>query len=83
MTTAELLLLGIVTFILIDFAAGRVIDYLNERNKNQPLSPIASEIYNADEYAKSMEYGTAKYKVELLTSVVSTCLLYTSPSPRD
>ena len=75
MTTAELLLLGIVSFILIDFAAGRVIDYLNERNKNQPLSPIAAEIYNADEYAKSMEYGTAKYKVELLTSVVSTVVM--------
>ena len=75
MTTAELLLLGIVTFILVDFAASRVIDYLNERNKNQPLSPIAAEIYNADEYAKSLEYGTAKYKVELLTSVVSTVVM--------
>ena len=75
MTTAELLLLGIVTFVLIDFAASRVIDYLNESNKNQPLSPVAAEIYNADEYAKSMEYGTAKYKVELLTSVVSTVVM--------
>ena len=75
MTTAELLLLGIVTFILIDFAAGRVIDYLNESNKNQPLSPVASEIYNADEYAKSLEYGTAKYKVELFTSVISTVVM--------
>ena len=75
MTTAELLLLGIVTFILIDFAAGRVIDYLNESNKNQPLSPVASEIYNADEYAKSLEYGTAKYKVELFTAVVSTVIM--------
>ena len=75
MTTAELLLLGIVTFILIDFAAGRVIDYLNESNKNQPLSPVASEIYNADEYAKSLEYGTAKYKVEMLTSVISTVVM--------
>ncbi|MBU3735246.1 MAG: M48 family metallopeptidase [Candidatus Planktophila sp.] len=75
MTTAELLLLGIVTFILIDFAAGRVIDYLNESNKNQPLSPVASEIYNSDEYAKSLEYGTAKYKVELFTSVASTVVM--------
>ena len=72
MTTAEWLLLGIVTFILIDFAAGRVIDFLNENSKNAPLSPIAAEIYNPDEYAKSLEYGTAKYKVELFTSVIST-----------
>lgn len=40
MTTAEWLLLGIVTFILIDFAAGRVIDFLNENSKNAPLSPL-------------------------------------------
>ena len=44
MTTAEWLLLGIVTFILIDFAAGRVIDFLNENSKNAPLSPIAESI---------------------------------------
>ncbi len=75
MTTAELLLLGIVSFILIDFIAGRVIDYLNENNKNKPLSPVAAEIYNEDEYAKSLEYGTAKYKVELFTAVVSTVIM--------
>ena len=75
MTTAEWLLLGIVTFILIDFAAGRVIDFLNENSKNTPLSPLAAEIYNPDEYAKSLEYGTAKYKVELFTSVISTVVM--------
>ena len=48
MTTSEWLLLGIVTFILIDFAAGRVIDFLNENGKNAPLSPLAAEIYNPD-----------------------------------
>lgn len=75
MTTAEWLLLGIVTFILIDFAAGRVIDFLNENSKNAPLSPLAAEIYNPDEYAKSLEYVTAKYKVELFTSVISTVVM--------
>ena len=75
MSTSEVLLLGIVTFILIDFAAGRVIDYLNESGKNKPLSPVAAEIYNADEYTKSLEYGTAKYKVELFTSVISTVVM--------
>ena len=75
MTTAELLLLGIVTFILIDFAAGRVIDFLNESNKNVALTGVAAEIYNPDEYAKSLEYGTAKYKVEALTSVITTVIM--------
>jgi STE24 endopeptidase len=43
--------------------------------KNKPLSPVAAEIYNPEEYAKSLEYGTAKYKVELLTAVVSTVVM--------
>jgi len=36
MTTAELLLLGIVTFVLIDFAAGRVIDSSTKATKTSP-----------------------------------------------
>ena len=75
MSTSEWLLLGIVTFILIDFGAGRVIDFLNESNKNVALTGVAAEIYNPDEYAKSLEYGTAKYKVELLTSVITTAVM--------
>ena len=78
MTTAEMLLLGIVAFILIDFVAGRVIDYLNESNKNVVLSGVAAEIYNPNEYAKSLAYGTAKYKVELLTSVITTVVMLTA-----
>ena len=75
MKTSEWLLLGIVTFVLIDFAAGMVINYLNEQSKNAPLSAEAAEIYNADEYRKSMEYGTAKYNFEMLTTVISTVVI--------
>jgi STE24 endopeptidase len=75
MTTAELLLLGIVTFILLDFAAGRVIDFLNESNKNIALTGVAAEIYKQEEYEKSLEYGTAKYKVEMLTNVIATVVM--------
>ncbi|MDP1851196.1 MAG: M48 family metallopeptidase [Candidatus Planktophila sp.] len=72
MNTSDFLLLSIVTFVLIDFGAGMVINYLNENSKNTPLSAEAAEIYNPDEYAKSMEYGTDKYKFEMLTSVITT-----------
>jgi len=44
MSTSDLLLLGIVLFVLIDFSAGMVINYLNERSKNQPMSPEGAEI---------------------------------------
>ena len=75
MNTSDWLLLGIVTFVLIDFAAGMVINYLNENSKNTPLSAQAAEIYNPAEYTKSMEYGTAKYKFEMLSSVVTTVVI--------
>ncbi|MBF8252313.1 MAG: STE24 endopeptidase [Actinobacteria bacterium] len=75
MNTSDFLLLSIVTFVLIDFGAGMVINYLNENSKNAPLSAEAAEIYNPDEYAKSMEYGTAKYKFEMLTSVITTVVI--------
>ena len=75
MSVADLLLLGIVLFVLIDFSAGMVIDYLNEREKGQPLSPEGAEIFNPDEYTKSMAYGSAKYRFEMLTNLMSTVVI--------
>ena len=75
MQTSDWLLAGIVAFILIDFVMGSVLEYLNEKSKNVPMSSVAAEIFNADEYAKSLEYGTAKYKVERLTSTLNTVFI--------
>lgn len=75
MQTSDWLLAGIVTFILIDFVMGSVLEYLNEKSKNVPISSVAAEIFNVDEYAKSLEYGTAKYKVERLTSTLNTVVV--------
>jgi STE24 endopeptidase len=75
MQTYEWLLAGIVAFILINFLVDSVLEYLNEKSKNVPMSPVAAEIFNADEYAKSLEYGTANYKVERLTSTLNTVVI--------
>jgi STE24 endopeptidase len=75
MQTSDWLLAGIVAFILIDFVIGSVLEYLNEKSKNVPMSSVAAEIFNADEYAKSLEYGTANYKVERLTSTLNTVVM--------
>ena len=55
-----------------------VINYLNERSKNQPISPEGAEIFNPDEYAKSMAYGTDKYRFEMLTTLISTVSILTA-----
>ena len=75
MQTSDWLLAGIVAFILIDFVMGSVLEYLNEKSKNVPMSSVAAEIFSADDYAKSLEYGTAKYKVERLTSTLNTVVI--------
>ena len=75
MSTSNWLLLGIVLFVLVDFSSGMVINYLNERRKEQPLSPEGAQIFNPAEYAKSMAYGTAKYRFEMLTNLISTVVI--------
>jgi STE24 endopeptidase len=75
MQTSDWLLAGIVAFILIDFVMGSVLEYLNEKSKNVPMSSVAAEIFSADDYAKSLEYGTAKYEVERLTSTLNTVVI--------
>jgi len=75
MKTSDWLLIGIIAFVLIDFAAGRVINFLNENSKNQPLGPEAADIYSEAEYQKSMAYGTANYKLESFASVISTSVI--------
>ena len=75
MSTSDFLLLSIVAFVLIDFAAGMVINFFNEQSKNVPMSPEAAQIYDLVEYERSIEYGTAKYKLEMISTVVSTAII--------
>jgi STE24 endopeptidase len=75
MSTSEFLLLSIVTFVLIDFAVGMVINFFNEQSKNVPMSPEAAQIYDLNEYEQSIAYGTAKYKLEMISTVVSTAII--------
>ncbi len=72
MDTAALLLSAILLFILLDFSLGMAIGALNERSKAQPLSPEGAGIYAPEEYAKSLTYGSAKYRLEVFTSILST-----------
>ena len=75
MKTFEYLLLGIVAFVLIDFAAGMVLNFFNEQSKNVPMSPEAAQIYDEVEYERSIDYGTVKYKFEMISTVISTVLI--------
>jgi STE24 endopeptidase len=75
MSTSDWLLIGILAFVAIDFLIGTLLNYLNEKSNQQPLSEQVSQIYDLTGYNKSLEYGTTKYKFGLVTSVVSTIVI--------
>ena len=75
MHSQGVLLAVIVSFVALEFIFWVITNYLNERSKNQPLSAEGAEIFNAEDYAKSMAYGTAQYKFELLTGSVRTIFI--------
>ena len=75
MSTSDWLLIGILAFVAIDFLIGTLLNYLNEKSNQQPLSEQVSQIYDLTGYNKSLEYGTTKYKFGLVTSVVTTIVI--------
>ena len=75
MSTFDWFLIGILAFVAIDFLIGTLLNYLNEKSNQQPLSEQVSQIYDLTGYNKSLEYGTTKYKFGLFTSVVSTIVI--------
>ena len=75
MNTANSLLYLILFLLLTEYGLRALSEYLNERSKNQPLSAEGAEIFSAEEYAKSLEYGSAKYRFEAVTSLISIVVL--------
>ena len=78
MKPSDLLLTGIVLFVLIDFLAGIALSYLNERSKCAPLTPAGAQILTQAQHSTSIDYGRANYHVELLTSAISTVAFLTA-----
>ena len=74
MSSSQLILSGIIAFVLIDFIAGAALNRLNEKGKSLALSPEGADIYNPEEYAKSMAYGSAQYRFEAVTGLVTTAI---------
>ena len=75
MNSANSAIFLIFALVLAEFGIRLVSEYLNEKAKNQPLSAEGAQIFSADEYAKSMAYGTAKYRFESVSSLISTAVL--------
>jgi STE24 endopeptidase len=71
----ETLFFIIIAIVVLDFAFGRFLDYLNTTRWSDELPHELSGIYNAAEYKKSQQYLKANHKFSMLTDGFSFLLL--------
>ncbi|MBI4945076.1 MAG: M48 family metallopeptidase [Bacteroidetes bacterium] len=61
----------IVAIIIIDFAFGKILDFLNLKNLSPDIPKEAEGIYDPDKYKKSQEYYKVNHNFSMLTSSVT------------
>lgn len=71
MSTSTILLILIIAFIVCDFVLERVLYGLNARDFGKPIPAELAGIYDERKYQKQQDYSKAKYKLGLVSSVVS------------
>ncbi len=71
MSTSTILLILIIAFIVCDFVLERVLYGLNARDFGKPIPAELAGIYDEKKYQKQQDYSMAKYKLGLVSSVVS------------
>jgi len=65
----------LLTIIILDFSLERLLDFLNYRNISSDLPAELADIYSAEKYQKSQEYGKVTGRFGLWTSTFSFSLL--------
>jgi len=69
--TSELLFQIIIGILIFDFILDQFLGYLNYSWYNKPVPESVSDVYDAEEYAKSQEYKRTGYRFGLLSSGIS------------
>ena len=68
----EKILFGaIIIFIIAEFIWSRWLDYLNNQSWNNALPAKVANLYDTEKYEKAKNYDQEKYKVSLISSVLS------------
>ena len=70
--TLFLIIIGIIVF---NFLFSRILEYLNARRYNDPVPAGIDDVYDAEEYAKSMDYKKVNYRFAILTGTFSFVLI--------
>ena len=69
--TANTLLLIIISFVVLEFIFGKVLDFLNSKSWNNPLPRLVEDLYDKDKYSKAKNYAKDNGNIALLSSVIS------------
>lgn len=65
----------IIIILLVDFILERSLDYLNSKTWSQPLPAEVKDLYDAEKYAKAMDYDKANSNFSLISSAFSLILM--------
>ena len=69
--TANTLLLVIISFVVLEFIFGKVLDFLNSKSWSNPLPKLVQGLYDKDKYSKAKNYAKDNGNIALLSSVIS------------
>ena len=70
--TLFIIIIGIVVF---NFLFSRILEYLNARMYGDQVPAGLDDVYDAEEYAKSMDYKKVNYRFAILTGTFSFALI--------
>ncbi len=72
--TPNILFYSIIGIILLSFAFGQILDYLNARHFDDPIPSELNDVYDTETYRKSQDYKKANFKFALFSGTFSLVL---------
>jgi STE24 endopeptidase len=73
--TPQTLFIIIIAIVVFNFLFSRLLEYLNARRYGDPVPAGLEDVYDAEEYRKSMEYKKVNYRFAILTGTFSLVLI--------
>jgi STE24 endopeptidase len=71
----EVLFYIIVGIVILSYALGRILEYLNSTRYDQKVPDEVSDVYDQEQYKKSQNYKKVNYKFSIITGTFSLLLI--------
>ena len=73
--TANSLLLVIISFVVLEFIFGKVLDFLNSKSWSNPLPKLVQGLYDKEKYNQAKNYAKDNGDIALLSSLISLVVI--------